>query len=130
MVDGLEQKYYPTVLAIFGAKKLGITLALVVPQYDDSYAKLTWYSDYRVATDMNVTSKYFPYLNWAFYHYSPYTTLYILNETYPLSYEADETDSEIKIDSECFISEYYCEEKVYLSHMWHASEMFLLLITA
>ena len=129
MVDGLEQKYYPTVLAIFGAKKLGITLDLVVPQYDDSYAKLTWYSDYRIATDMNINSKYFPYLNWAFYHYSPYTTLFILNEIYPLSYEADETDSQIMIESECLISEYYCKEKVYLSHMWHASEMFLLLIT-
>ena len=129
MVDGLEQKYYPTVLAIYGARKLGITLDLTVPQYDDSYAKLTWYYDYKIPTDMNINSKYFPYLNWAFYHYSPYTTLYILNEIYPLSYEADETDSSIKIESECFISEYYCEQKTYMSHMWHASEMFLLLIT-
>lgn len=128
MVDGVIQKYYPTALAIWGAQKNNIDLDLTIPQVDDGYAKLTWYMSNRVASNNNVESKYFPYINWAFYHYSPYTPLYILNENYPLSYEADETQNDIKIESECFISEYYCREKVYLTHMWHASEMFLLLL--
>lgn len=129
MVDGVNQIYYPTVLAIFGAQKNNIKLDLQQPQVDDAYAKLTWYVEPKIASNNNVESKYFPYLNWAFYHYSPYVTnLYILNEIYPLSYEADETNNNIKVESECFISEYYCTQKVYLSHIWHASEMFLFLI--
>lgn len=31
------------------------------------------------------------------------------------------------VEKECFISQYYCEQKVYLSHMWHSAEMFLYL---
>ena len=99
-----------------------------IPEKDDGYAKLTWYYDNKIASNNNIESKYFPYLNWAFYHYSPYTPLYVLDEIYPLSYEADETNSNIIIENECFVSEYYCKEKVYLAHMWHASEMFLFLV--
>lgn len=127
MVDGVVQKYYPTVLAVYGAKKNNIDLDLKIPEKDDGYAKLTWYYDNKIASNNNIESKYFPYLNWAFYHYSPYTPLYVLDEIYPLSYEADETNSKIIIENECFVSEYYCKEKVYLAHMWHASEMFLFL---
>lgn len=126
-VDGLIQAYYPTVLALYGAEKAGISLNLAVPQYDDGYAKLTWYYKYTIASNNTIHTKYYPYINWAFYHYSPYSTLYILDEEYPLSYEGGDTSTPGRVEEECFISQYYCEKQLYLSHMWHASEMFLFL---
>lgn len=126
-VDGLIQAYYPTVLALYGAEKAGISLDLVAPQYDDGYAKLTWYYNYQIASNNTIHTKYYPYINWAFYHYSPYSTLYILDEEYPLSYEGGDTSTSGRVEEECFISQYYCEKQLYLSHMWHASEMFLFL---
>lgn len=128
-VDGLIQSYYPTVLALHGASKVGITLDLTVPQYDDGYAKLTWYNDNPIASGNTQHSSFYPYINWAFYNYSPYSsTLYILDEYYPLSYEGGDTSTPGKITNECFVSDYYCEHNLYLAHMWHASEMFLFLI--
>ncbi len=123
-VDGWNQKYYPTALAILGSRKLGIDLNLQLPEYDDGYARLTWYLDKRISTDIKTVDNTCPYLNWAYYHYNPDETLTILGELYPLSYEivAGETNKE------CFISEHYCNEHLALSHIWHASEMFLVLI--
>ena len=127
MVDGSIQKYYPTVLAIYGAKKNNISLDLLPPLNDDGYAKLTWYYDNPIFSKSEQTSEYYPYINWAFYHYSNYGTLYILDEIYPLSYEGGNTNETGKVESECFISNYYCNKNLYISHMWHASEMFLML---
>ncbi len=127
MVDGMIQKYYPTVVAIYGANKMGINLNLTKPVVDDGYAKLTWYTD-KIASNNYQESKYYPYINWAFYHYAPYGSLYMLDELYPLSYEGGEAVGDYKIEKECMISEYYCENQVFISHLWHASEMFLYII--
>lgn len=127
-VDGMQQSYFPTVLAIYGAKKNGITLDLIPPTYDDGYARLTWYADNKISTSIDYNSSTFPYLNWAFYHYTTYGNLYVLDEIYPLTYEGGNVDEFGKVESECFISDYYCNRGLYLSHMWHASEMFLSLI--
>jgi len=127
MVDGAVQKYYPTVLALYGAEKNQISLDLIPPQQDDGYARLTWYYN-PIATNMEQTSSLYPYINWAFYHYSNYGSLYILDEIYPLSYEGGNIEEPGKIESECFISEYYCNRNLYISHLWHASEMFLMLM--
>ena len=129
-IDGFIQAYYPTVLALYGADKVGIELELNVPTIDDGYAKLTWYSDYRIASNQVTVSEFYPYINWGFYHYAPYETLYILDEIYPLSYEGGDTSTPGKVEKECFVSDYYCNQQLYLSHMWHASEMFLFLIEA
>lgn len=120
--DNFNQTYYPTIVALYGAKKLGIDLDLNVPKIDDGYAKLTWYSDFIIQSSKTINQNKYPYLNWAFYHYSGDGKLYILNEIYPLSYEY--VDS--KVNSECFISSHYCQNTV-LTHMWSAAEMFLLL---
>ncbi len=127
MVDGGIQKYYPTVLALYGAEKNHITLDLVPPQQDDGYARLTWYYN-PIATNMEQTTSLYPYINWAFYHYSNYGSLYVLDEIYPLSYEGGNIEEPGKVESECFISEYYCNRNLYISHLWHASEMFLMLM--
>ena len=127
MVDGTIQSYYPTILALYGAKKNNINLDLVAPTTDDGYAKLTWYYDNPIMSKNEQTSKFYPYINWAFYNYSNYGSLFILDEIYPLSYEGGNTLEPGKVESECFISDYYCERNLYLSHMWHASEMFLFL---
>ena len=127
MVDGSIQTYYPTLLAIYGAEKNGIELDLKYPIIDDGYARLTWYSDYKVATMNSQTSSYYPYINWGFYHYSPWGDLFILDELYPLSYEGGEDDPNTKVENECFISKFYCEKDLYISHSWTASEIFLLI---
>lgn len=127
MVDGTVQSYYPTVLALYGAKKNNINIDLVAPTIDDGYAKLTWYYDNPIASQNEQTSSFYPYINWAFYNYSNYGDLYILDELYPISYEGGNTSEPGRVESECFISNYYCERNLYISHMWHASEMFLFL---
>lgn len=123
MVDGWIQKYYPTVLAIYGAKKNNIDINLKVPEIDDGYANLTWYNKNNTRINNTNESDLYPYLDWAAYHYQNYGALYILDEIYPLTYEASSTTAE----KECDFSKFYCEKQVCLSHMWHASEMFLYL---
>jgi len=123
MVDGWVQKYYPTVLALYGAKKNNIDIDLKVPEYDDGYANLTWYNKNNVKINNTNESDLYPYLDWAAYHYQNYGALYILDEIYPLTYEASSTTA----GKECNFSKFYCERQVCLSHMWHASEMFLYL---
>lgn len=127
MVDGQIQTYYPTLLAIFGAKKAGIDVNLSYPINDDAYAKLTWYSDYRVQTNILYSGSLYPYLSWGFYHYSGYGKLFMLDEIYPLTYEGGENSPDYKLDKLCFISDYYCEHDLYISHLWTASEMLLFL---
>ena len=127
IVDGTNRIYYPTVLALYGAQKNNITLNLTVPEEDDGYAKLTWY-DRKINTLTKEESKLYPYLNWAFYHYGNYGDVYMLNEIYPLSYEIGSEGESGKVENECFVSQFYCNKNLYLSHMWHASEMFLVLI--
>ena len=128
IIDGVEQAYYPTVLALYGAEKLGITIDLKEPNEDDGYAKLTWYYPKKISTNSFYESKLFPYINWAYYHYSNHGKLFILDEIYPLSYESSKDIIEGTVQNECFISKYYCEKGILLSHMWHASEMFLFLV--
>lgn len=123
MVDGTIQKYYPTSIAIYGAKKNKIEVDLKLPQIDDGYANLTWYNKNNVNIINKNESDLYPYLDWAAYHYQNYGPLYILDEIYPLTYEASSTTTQ----KECNFSKFYCEKQVCLSHMWHASEMFLYL---
>jgi hypothetical protein len=127
-IDGTNQCYYPTALALYGAKKLNIELNLTLPKQDDCYAKLTWYYNKDFQTKKEIDNNYYPYLNWAFYNYGGYGKLYMLDENYPLTYEAADISNDLKNDPECFISNFYCQKGVHLSHMWHASEMFLYLI--
>ena len=126
-VDGYYQTYYPTALMLNAANKLGITVDLTIPQYDDGYAKLTWYYNKNFVTGASVDTRFYPYLNWAFYNYAGWGSLFVLDEIYPLSYEGGDTSTPGKVEGECFISEYYCNQQLYISHMWHASEMFLYL---
>lgn len=127
MVDGIFQKYYPSVLAIYGAEKNNIKLDLNIPKKDDGYAKLTWYYP-PIESHMEQVSSFYPYINWAFYHYANYGLLYVLDEIYPLSYEGGNTEEPGKVENECFVSEYYCNKNLYISHMWTASEIFLMLL--
>ncbi len=127
MVDGVIQTYYPTSLAIYGAEKLGIDIDLDYPLVDDAYGKLTWYMEHKVESSLVQTSSFYPYINWGFYHYSGYGKLFILDEIYPLTYEGGNDYLDHKQENECFVSEYYCEKDLYLSHAWTASEMYLML---
>lgn len=127
IVDGRERSLFPTVVALYGAKKAGIKLNLTIPEKDDEYGKLTWYYDNSKNYEMQMKSRPYPYLDWAFYHYDKSGELYILDEIYPLSYEGGSDVGSGPVYEECFVSEYYCGQSLSLSHIWHASEMFLFL---
>lgn len=128
MVDGSIMTYYPTSLAIYGGEKLGIDVGLEYPVIDDNYGKLTWYNDHRVESYLLQNDIYYPYLNWAYYHYSGYGKLFVLDEIYPLTYEGGQDYQDSDVVNECFISEFYCRKDIFISHSWTASEMYLYLI--
>lgn len=127
--DGIYQTYYPTALMIHGAKRSNVTfpVKLTLPDTNDAYGKLTWWlDDRRFAAQSAEASKMYPYLDWASNHYSPGSASYILNETYPLTYELAETGSD-RAESQRWYNTYYANKRTSVSHIWHASEMFLFL---
>lgn len=127
-IDSFDQKYYPTAIAIFGEEKLGITPNLTLNNIDDGYGKLTWYYDNpNMVWAGFMDSPLFPYLGWAQLHDTTFGNVYILDEIYPLSYEAGEPRPGYKSEPYCFISEFYCVNATHISHLWDASEKFLFL---
>ena len=131
LVDGEEMSFYPTSLLLFGAKKNNIDLSkyLKTPTVLDHYASLTWWD--KETPRYNITpidSVLFSYLEWGSTHYKNghYGKVHILDEYYPLSYEAG-LSQEIA-DDQKFVSEHYSVPGgPILTHIWHAAEIFLLL---
>lgn len=132
VVDGSVMSYYPTVLLINGAKKAKVDLPvnLKVPN-PDPYTPLTWWAQDipRINTKANVDHPKYPYLSWASAHYLAgikATPVYLLDWTYPLSYEAHINAATAK--KQKFISKRYSKKNgAQFSHAWCAAEMFLLL---
>lgn len=127
--DGVIQTYYPTALLMAGAQKAKVDLPvqLRLPDNDDVYGRITWwYSDQKLRYNKAWVSRSWPYLEWAQAHYYPYNSPHILNEAYPLTYEAELTP-EIA-DRQRFYTEFYADQKISASHIWHAAEMFLTLL--
>lgn len=135
--DGTWQTYYPTALLLNGARKIGqnLPVELSLPNIDDGYGVLTWwYPDRRIIndglkqkhSDKNVEK--WPYLTWAEAHYRGNdSSVYILDEVYPLSYEGSITGAR-HVTSQNFFNSFYTQDQgLSLSHTWHAAEMFLLL---
>ena len=132
IVDGEEMSFYPTSLLLFGAKKNNIDLSryLKTPKTPDHYASLTWWDKDTPRQNLPVIeSRIFSYLEWASTHYKNgnYGKVNVLDEYYPLSYEAGLNQA--IADDQKFVSEHYSVlEGPILTHVWHASEMFLLLM--
>ena len=125
-IDSLDQKYYPTAIALLGEKKLGLTPNLVLNNIDDGYGKLTWYYDNpSLVWGDFMDARLFPYLGWAQLHDTTYGMVYILDEIYPLSYEAGDPKPGYRAEPYCFVSEFYCENCTHISHIWDAAEKFL-----
>ena len=124
--------FYPTSLLLLGAKKNNIDLSkyLKTPTIPDHYASLTWWNKDNPKQNLPVIeSRLFPYLEWASAHYKVgnYGKVNILDEYYPLSYEAGLNQT--IADDQKFVSEHYSVlEGPILTHVWHAAEMFLLLM--
>lgn len=118
--DNSTFSYYPTAVAIYGAKKAGVNIDLSLPLVDDDYTKLLWYNPV-MSSSKNRSDGKRPYLNWAYYHYSGYGYLYSLDEIYPLTYDVN------KVNNQCFVSGDYCKKDIILSNSWVAAEMFLYL---
>ena len=119
-IDALVQAYYPTAIAKFALDKYGIDLGLNVPEKDDGYAKLTWYTDQRVLSDTKLDGSWYPYLAWAEFHYENTGYLNMFNKFYPLGYESAGNE----------FSDVYNmirNGKVSAPHGWASSEMFLFL---
>lgn len=132
IVDGEEMSFYPTSLLLLGARKNNIDLSryLKNPKVPDHYASLTWWDKDTPKQDLPVIeSRLFPYLEWASVHYKidNYGKVNVLDEYYPLSYEAGL--SQAIAEDQKFVSEHYSVlEGPILTHVWHAAEMYLLLI--
>lgn len=132
IVDGEIMSFYPTSLLLLGAKKNNIDLSkyLKTPTIPDHYASLTWWNKDNPKQNLPVIeSRLFPYLEWASAHYKVgnYGKVNILDEYYPLSYEAGLNQT--IADDQKFVSEHYSVlEGPILTHVWHAAEMFLLLM--
>ena len=127
-IDSAEQKYYPTAIALFGEEKLGIKPNLSLGNIDDVYGKLTWYyHNPNMIWAQFIDAPLFPYLGWAQRHYTEHGLVYMLDEIYPLSYEAGTPKPGYKAEPYCFISEFYCENVTHISHLWDASEKYLFL---
>lgn len=126
--DAQMMSYYPTVLAKFALEKLNIENNLILPIDNDVYARLVWFYDSNRDKKGYINGYNSPYLNWASYH----TTLdnvnqdlYLYNNIYPLSYEQNATYADYNNMPELLND--YNYKKVSPTHVWAASEIFLLL---
>ena len=95
-------------------------MGLVVPEEDDGYAKLTWYTGNKIQSPTRFNGDWYPYLTWAEFNYDGTGRLYMFNKMYPLSFEYDRSDysDPYKLIRNSIIS---------APHGWTSSEMFLLL---
>jgi hypothetical protein len=123
---------YQTKWLKYGLKSLGIADEYKIPLVYDNYSTLLWW-DYRTESvggrqfDENTSAKY-PYLTWAEDHFLNQKRGIVSLSDYPLSWESESKDA--NYEGMNIIDPIYAQIKLCLTHGWHASEMFLLLIEA
>jgi hypothetical protein len=123
---------YQTKWLKFGLKSLGIADEYKIPLMYDNYSTLVWW-DYRTESvggrqfDENTGAK-FPYLTWAEDHFSNQKRGIVSLADYPLSWESESKDA--NYGGMNVIDPIYAQTKLCITHGWHASEMFLLLMEA
>lgn len=123
---------YQTKWLKFGLKSLGISDEHKIPLVYDNYSTLVWW-DYRTESvggrqfDETISTKY-PYLTWAEDHFSSQKRGMTSLSDYPLSWESESKDA--NYEGMNVIDPIYAQTKLCVTHGWHASEMFLMLLDA
>ena len=130
--DDTSHPVYQTKWLKFGLKSLGISDEYKIPLVYDNYSDLVWW-DYRTESvkgrqfDETTSAKY-PYLTWAEDHFLSQKRGIVSLSDYPLSWESDSKDANYAGMN--VIDPIYAQIKLCITHGWHASEMFLVLLEA
>jgi hypothetical protein len=127
--DSAEHPVYQTAWMKFGLKSMGLPDYLNIPDIEDSYSTLCWWSD-KVPTKKAPPLPHkasCPYLSWAEAHFlkTP-PPMDLAGKSYPLSWEANV--SEAKYGGMMIVDSAFTDERICAPHSWHAAEMFLYLL--
>ena len=128
--DNSYHPVYQTKWIKFGLKALGISDSYKIPLIYDNYSPVFWL-DFKI---QNVGGRQFdevislnsPYLTWAEDHTFNQKRAIVSLVDYPLSWESENKSANYSGMS--VTDQMYSQSKIYTTHGWHASEMFLLLI--
>lgn len=127
MTDDLNQSYYQTLLYKYGLSKLKLKDSYTLPKEADSYVSLAWWSKDTITPAPLYDSGNFPYLGWASYHRNQTGKLYLGGGVYPLTYERMGTYADYT--GVAVIDPSFPLMQVSPTHLWHASEVFLYMMT-
>jgi len=130
MSDFAEHPVYQTKWLKFGLRSLHLEDDYEIPAVFDSYSALFWmdFKDAHIkgsnfSQDM---ARNYPYLVWAEAHFQGWPPPMLLEERYPLTWEANA--SQATYEGMKLISQEYVDRKICAPHSWHAAEMFLFLL--
>lgn len=132
VTDFGDHTIYSTLWLRYGLEQLGLsTEFLIIPERFDNYARMFWMDRKGIERTTPFENEYnslYPYLWWATKHFEEEEIdEKYLQIGYPLSWEKEA--SQAKYEKIKQLSIEYAENKFSAPHTWHASEMFLYLIT-
>lgn len=124
--DGSIKPSYQTEWLKFGLEKLNIKNNYYY-KLSDGYSNLLWFSNYN-KNELKVKkyNKNYPYLEYAQRHLiGESATIHISNQLYPLTWENNATKA--NYNNMSILGNYFIKNRVSPTHVWSASELFLLL---
>ena len=124
VIDGNFKTYYPTAIMLYALEFSDKDLGLKLPKYD-VYSEIVWYYDFDKKINTSTNSPSFPYLGWANYHTNGKGKLYNCDKLYPLSYERGASKARYDLIPKEMNN--YNKLRVSPTHLWDASEKFLVL---
>jgi len=131
--DFHETPVYQTKWLKFGLRSLNMEDSYSVPKIQDNYSSLFWW-DYKDTylegtqdSSNGSGNDFYPYLGWAVDHFHGLKRNPISNRDYPLSWEIQASQADY--NGMAIIDTQYVKDRNSSPHTWHASEMFLYLLT-
>ncbi len=116
----------------YGLKSLGLSDPYQIPKHYDSYSALFWwdFQDQHVQGPRfeKENSTNYPYLTWAEDHFYNEHNGILGDRNYPLTWEAHASDA--NYSKLAILDKQLVDQKICLTHTWHASEMFLYIFTS
>lgn len=130
MSDFAEHPVYQTKWLKFGLRALHLEDNYEIPAVFDSYSALFWMDFKNAHVEGSAFSqemaRNYPYLVWAEAHFHNWPPPMLLEEQYPLAWEAHA--SQATYEGMKLVSQEYVDRKICAPHSWHAAEMFLFLL--
>jgi hypothetical protein len=130
MSDFAEHPVYQTKWLKFGLRALHLEDNYEIPAVFDSYSALFWMDFKNAHVEGSAFSqemaRNYPYLVWAEAHFHNWPPPMLLEEQYPLTWEAHA--SQATYEGMKLVSQEYVDRKICAPHSWHAAEMFLFLL--